>query len=59
MNMEFRKKEYKPFDIFDSEWAAITVGNREKFSACLVSCGDGCSSVKNKGLKLYKWLEIK
>ena len=21
--MEFRKKEYKPFDIFDSEWAAI------------------------------------
>ena len=37
MNMEFRKKEYKPFDIFDSEWAAITVGNREKFNACLVS----------------------
>ena len=29
--MEFRKKEYAPFDIFDSEWAVITVGNKEKF----------------------------
>ena len=40
MDMEFRKKEYKPFDIFDNEWAAITVGNREKFNACLVSWGN-------------------
>ena len=23
--MEFRKKEYASFDIFDSEWAVITV----------------------------------
>lgn len=37
--MEFRKKEYAPFDIFDSEWAAITVGDKEKFNSCLVSWG--------------------
>ena len=37
--MEFRKKEYAPFDIFDSDWAAITVGNKEKFNSCLVSWG--------------------
>ena len=37
--MEIRKKEYAPFDIFDSEWAVITVGNKEKFNSCLVSWG--------------------
>lgn len=37
--MEFRKKDYAPFDIFDSEWAVITVGNKEKFNSCLVSWG--------------------
>ena len=37
--MEFRKKEYAPFDIFDSEWAVITVGNKEKFNSCLASWG--------------------
>jgi len=37
--MEFIKKDYAPFDIFDSEWAVIAVGNKEKFNSCPVSWG--------------------
>lgn len=28
--MEFRKKDYAPFDIFDSEWAVITVKRQSR-----------------------------
>ena len=36
---DYKRKEYKVFELFDKKWALVTAGNIQHYNCCTVSWG--------------------
>ena len=36
---DYKRKEYKVFELFDKKWALVTAGNIQHYNCCTVSVG--------------------